>query len=49
MPFLSLSPYNFRNLCNENIDLSSKEKKIYLAMADGMHAAGSVLLREKGG
>ena len=33
MPFLSLSPYNFRNLCNENIDLSSKE--IYFVGKNG--------------
>lgn len=25
MPFISLNPYNFRNLSNENIDLSSRE------------------------
>lgn len=33
MPFLSLYPYNFRNLCNENIDLSSKE--IYFVGKNG--------------
>ena len=25
MPFISITPYNFRNLSNESIDLSSKE------------------------